>query len=112
MRSKWLALLATLALLPAGCGGAASTPAPSPENLSASSSAATPAATPAAPVELTMWMGYTAPPPEDQAFEYNSLKAIIDGFTAQHPNVHVTMEYLNKPSRVHVFDARSGAAIS
>ena len=47
------------------------------------------------PIQLTMWMGYTPPPPENQAFEYLSLQKIVDAYNAAHPNVHVTTTYVN-----------------
>ncbi len=48
------------------------------------------------PIELTMWMGYTPPPPESQAVENLSLQAIIDAFnTAHEGKIHVTMQYVN-----------------
>jgi len=48
------------------------------------------------PVELTMWMGYTPPPPEDEALEYKSLQAIVDAFNAAHEGeINVTMQYVN-----------------
>jgi multiple sugar transport system substrate-binding protein len=48
------------------------------------------------PVELTMWMGYTPPPPEDEALENISLQAIVDQFNAEHEgDIHVTMQYVN-----------------
>ena len=48
------------------------------------------------PIELTMWMGYTPPPPEDQAVENLSLQAILDAFNTEHDGqIHVTMQYVN-----------------
>jgi multiple sugar transport system substrate-binding protein len=48
------------------------------------------------PVELTMWMGYTPPPPESEALEFLSLQAIVDAFNAEHEGaIHVTMQYVN-----------------
>lgn len=48
------------------------------------------------PIELTMWMGYTPPPPESQAVENLSLQAIIDAFNKAHEGqIHVTMTYVN-----------------
>ena len=99
MRPRRLGLLVAFSLVVAACGGSAGTPAAPTGTTAAPGSAApgtaAPVETAAAPVDLTMWMGYTAPPPEDQAYEYNSLKAIVDAFTTAHPNVHVTMEYVN-----------------
>lgn len=95
MKRNWLALLATLALLPAACGGGATTPTASSANPPAPGATDAPAATSAAPVELTMWMGLTPPPPESEAFAYLSLKSLIDEYTKLHPNVQVTMEYVD-----------------
>ncbi len=48
------------------------------------------------PIELTMWMGYTPPPPENEALEFNSLQSIIDAFNTAHDGeIHVTMQYVN-----------------
>ncbi len=47
------------------------------------------------PVQLTMWMGYTPPPPENQAFENISLNKIVDAWNAANPNVHVNVTYVN-----------------
>ena len=44
---------------------------------------------------LTMWMGYTPPPPENQAYEFTSLNSIVNQFNASHPDIHVTMQYTN-----------------
>jgi multiple sugar transport system substrate-binding protein len=46
-------------------------------------------------VDLTMWIGYTPPPPEDESFEYLSIKDIADRYTAEHPNVHIDIQYVN-----------------
>jgi multiple sugar transport system substrate-binding protein len=50
---------------------------------------------PGEPIELTMWMGYTPPPPIDESQEWTSLDSIVKEFNAQHPGIHVTMEYVN-----------------
>ena len=49
------------------------------------------------PIELTMWMGYTPPPPADETtLEYQSLQSIIDAFNTAHDgDIHVTMQYVN-----------------
>jgi multiple sugar transport system substrate-binding protein len=46
-------------------------------------------------IQLTMWMGYTPPPPVSQSYEYLSLQKIINTFNSQHPGIHVTMQYVN-----------------
>ncbi|MFN8233715.1 MAG: ABC transporter substrate-binding protein [Actinomycetota bacterium] len=54
------------------------------------------AATGSGSVELTMWMGYTPPPPENEALENLSLQAIVDRFNAERDGeIHVTMQYVN-----------------
>jgi multiple sugar transport system substrate-binding protein len=47
------------------------------------------------PIQLTMWMGYTPPPPTSQAFEYLSLKKLTDAYNASQSKVHVTLQYVN-----------------
>jgi len=48
------------------------------------------------PVELTMWMGNTPPPPESEALAFLSLQAIVDEFNAEHEGaIHVSMQYVN-----------------
>jgi multiple sugar transport system substrate-binding protein len=47
------------------------------------------------PIELTMWMGYTPPPPKIQAFENISLQKIVDAYNSSQSKVHVTMRYVN-----------------
>jgi multiple sugar transport system substrate-binding protein len=49
----------------------------------------------AAPVELTMWIGYTPPPPVEESSEYLSIQSIVDDFTAANPNVTINLEYVN-----------------
>ena len=46
-------------------------------------------------VDLTMWIGYTPPPPENQSQEYLSIKDMVDRYTADHPNVHIDLQYVN-----------------
>lgn len=46
-------------------------------------------------IQLTLWMGYTPPPPQSQAVEYLSLQKIIDAFNSEHPGIRVTMQYVN-----------------
>jgi multiple sugar transport system substrate-binding protein len=46
-------------------------------------------------VQLTMWMGYTPPPPQSEALEYLSLQKIVNQFNSSHPGIHVTMQYHN-----------------
>jgi multiple sugar transport system substrate-binding protein len=46
-------------------------------------------------VDLTMWVGYTPPPPENESQEYLSIQDIVDRYTADHPNVHIELQYVN-----------------
>jgi multiple sugar transport system substrate-binding protein len=50
---------------------------------------------PTGEVNLTMWIGYTPPPPENESQEYLSIKDIADRYTAEHPNVHIDLQYVN-----------------
>jgi multiple sugar transport system substrate-binding protein len=47
------------------------------------------------PVNLTMWMGYTPPPPANQSYEYNTLNALVKQYEGLHPNVHIDVRYVN-----------------
>ena len=51
------------------------------------------------PIELTMWMGYTPPPPTSKAFEYLSLQKIVAAYNASQSEVHVTLTYVNSDTR-------------
>ncbi len=48
-----------------------------------------------APLELTMWMGYTPPPPQNTSYEFLSLQKLVDAYNASQSDVHVTMQYVN-----------------
>jgi multiple sugar transport system substrate-binding protein len=48
-----------------------------------------------APVNLTMWMGYTPPPPVSQSFENISLTGLVHEYETLHPNVHIDVRYVN-----------------
>ena len=47
------------------------------------------------PIQLTMWMGYTPPPPKAEAFENLSLQKIVSEYNSSQSNVHVTLQYVN-----------------
>ena len=49
----------------------------------------------AGPIHLTMWMGYTPPPPENQSFEYLSIERMVKEFEAQNPGVTIELQYVN-----------------
>src|SRR5918912_3836522 len=46
-------------------------------------------------INLVMWMGYTPPPPENQSFEYLSIKRMVDEFEKQNPNISIELQYVN-----------------
>jgi len=46
-------------------------------------------------VKLTMWMGYTPPPPVNQSYEYISLTGLVKEFNKTHPNIQVSVQYTN-----------------
>ena len=46
-------------------------------------------------VDLTMWIGYTPPPPENESQEFLSIQDIVDRYQQDHPNVHIDMQYVN-----------------
>jgi multiple sugar transport system substrate-binding protein len=46
-------------------------------------------------VSIVMWMGYTPPPPANQAYEYTSLTGQVAAFNASHKDIHVTVRYVN-----------------
>jgi multiple sugar transport system substrate-binding protein len=84
MKRSMLVVTMTLALVAAACtsnGGGTNTSG-SPGGSSG-------------PVELTMWMGYTKPPPVNQSYEYLSLQKIVDAYNASQTAVHVTTQYVN-----------------
>jgi multiple sugar transport system substrate-binding protein len=60
-----------------------------------SSGGSTSGSTSGGQVELTMWMGYTPPPPANQSYEYNSIKRMVDDFEKQNPNVSINLQYVN-----------------
>ncbi len=70
---------AALVLLVAACSGGSSTGSSAPGGV----------------VNLTMWEGYTPPPPASQGAEFESLKGIVAAFTKLHPKIHIRMEYVN-----------------
>jgi multiple sugar transport system substrate-binding protein len=82
MRRVWLVAPIALALFAAACTS-------SSESNSNSVSGSP------AEVNLTMWLGYTPPPPENQSQEYLSIQKIVESFEADHPNVHIELQYVN-----------------
>jgi multiple sugar transport system substrate-binding protein len=47
------------------------------------------------PIHLTMWVGYTPPPPENQSFEYLSIDRMVKEFEAQNPDITIELQYVN-----------------
>jgi multiple sugar transport system substrate-binding protein len=76
-----------MALVAVACGGGTSTTSTPGGTGSTSASGA--------PVSLTMWMGYTPPPPVDESFEYLSIQDMVERFQADHPNVTIDLQYVN-----------------
>jgi multiple sugar transport system substrate-binding protein len=86
MRRFWIVLPIALLLFAGACtnGGSSNGGASTPGNSAA-----------AGPADLTMWIGYTPPPPENQSFEYNSIKRMVDEFNKQNPNISIDLQYVN-----------------
>jgi multiple sugar transport system substrate-binding protein len=81
----WLVVPIAVALVAAACSSSSS---------SSSSGGATgiPSGT---DINLTMWMGYTPPPPVAESQEYLSIQDMVQRFEAQYPNVHIDVQYVN-----------------
>ncbi len=47
------------------------------------------------PIKLTMWVGYTPPPPENQSFEYLSIDRMVKAFEAQNKDITIELQYVN-----------------
>ena len=47
------------------------------------------------PIKLTMWVGYTPPPPENQSFEYLSIERMVKEFEADNPDITIELQYVN-----------------
>ena len=81
MKRLWLVVPLALVVVASAC--------------SSSSSTATSSGSVSGPVTLTMWMGYTPPPPVDQSQEYLSIQDMVTRFEAAHPNIHIDIQYVN-----------------
>jgi multiple sugar transport system substrate-binding protein len=46
-------------------------------------------------INLTMWIGYTPPPPVNQSQEYLSIQDIVKRFEAAHSNITIDLQYVN-----------------
>ncbi|TMK60178.1 MAG: ABC transporter substrate-binding protein [Actinobacteria bacterium] len=81
MKRLWLVVPLALVVIASAC--------------SSSSSTATSSGSVTGQVTLTMWMGYTPPPPVDQSQEYLSIQDMVTRFEAAHPNIHIDLQYVN-----------------
>jgi multiple sugar transport system substrate-binding protein len=84
MRRLWLVVPLALVLVAGACTGGDDTP-----------SDTTGSAGGGGEIDLTMWIGYTPPPPENESQEYLSIQDIVDRFEAENPNVHIDLQYVN-----------------
>jgi multiple sugar transport system substrate-binding protein len=78
-----LVIVAAIAVLASACGGVNNGATPT-----ASAGGVTSSGQPAAPVTLTFWHGYTD-------VEADSLKALIDEWNAQNPNITIKPLFVN-----------------
>src|SRR2546428_569346 len=78
-----LVMVAAVALLAATCGGNGTNSA-----TPTGSGSASPSGEPATPVTLTFWHGYTD-------VEADSLKALLDQWNAENPNIHIKPLFVN-----------------
>ena len=46
-------------------------------------------------MHLTMWIGYTPPPPANEAQEWLSIQDMVQRFEAKYPNVHIDVQHVN-----------------
>lgn len=46
-------------------------------------------------IQLTMWVGYTPPPPVNQSQEYLSIQDIVKRYEAANPNITINLQYVN-----------------
>jgi multiple sugar transport system substrate-binding protein len=79
MRRWWLPVALVFALVAVACTGDGD----NEENASGG------------PVHLVMWIGYTPPPPENESFEYLSIKRMVDEFEKQNPDITIELQYVN-----------------
>jgi multiple sugar transport system substrate-binding protein len=81
----WLVLPVAVALVAVACSN----------NTSSGSGSSGPTGVPSGEVNLTMWIGYTPPPPIDESQEYLSIQDMVQRFEALYPNVHIDLQYVN-----------------
>jgi multiple sugar transport system substrate-binding protein len=84
LKRMWITLPFAIALVATACSSDTSSPT------ATGSGAAS-----GAPVQLTMWIGYTPPPPVDGSQEYLSIQDIVNRFQDEHPNVTIDLQYVN-----------------
>ena len=86
MKRLWLVVPMVFALFASACS-----------NSTSSTNSGAPGATgvPTGQVNLTMWMGYTPPPPADQSQEYLSIQDMVNRFQEKYPNVKIELQYVN-----------------
>ena len=46
-------------------------------------------------IQLTMWVGYTPPPPENQSAEYLSIQRMVTEFEQQNKDISIELQYVN-----------------
>jgi multiple sugar transport system substrate-binding protein len=82
MKRWWLAAALVFALVAVACTGGGS----QNDNGNGASGG---------PIHLVMWIGYTPPPPENESFEYLSIKRMVDEFEKQNPDITIELQYVN-----------------
>jgi multiple sugar transport system substrate-binding protein len=86
MQRLWLVVPVALALIAAACSS----------DTSSGTGSAGPTGIPSGTeINLTMWMGYTPPPPVSESYEFLSIQDMVQRFEAEHPNVHIDVQYVN-----------------
>ena len=85
MKRLWLIVPITMTLVATACSSSAN-------SNSTGGATGIPSGT---QINLTMWMGYTPPPPADQAQEYLTIVDMVQRFEAKYPNVHIDVQYVN-----------------
>ena len=58
------------------------------------------------PIKLTMWVGYTPPPPENQSFEYLSIDRMVKEFEADNPDITIELPVREQRQRAAEGDGR------
>ncbi|MEP7059244.1 MAG: ABC transporter substrate-binding protein [Actinomycetota bacterium] len=82
MKKRLMALPLVIAMIVGAC-------------TSGGSSSSSSADTSGGKIELTMWVGYTPPPPVNQSQEYLSIQDVVKKYEAANPNVTITLQYVN-----------------